>query len=306
MGTITSQVYPRLVTYVVGVTPSAGPFAIPFLFYDNDTVQVFVGGVRIYTYTVTRANEFSLEGNFVTLDDAVANTTVSIWSDTGGTRSTGDTFVQAELSREIDRIYARFQEINERAFFQNVDGSLDATGRKIANVGTPAAAGDAATKGYVDSVTGIDQAAEAAASAAAAAASEANAAASESAAVAAASQTATDRAVTEALRGAADSVVIARFVFTASAGQTVFTGADDAAQVLAFNPGNALVLLNGVFLIEGTDFTATGGNTVTLAVAVDAGDQLIVVNFSPGTADIWVGTTPPPDPAVGDLWVDTT
>ncbi len=114
MPTLNTQEYPRFATYTVGATSSTGPFNIPFPFQDNDEVAVWVNGVDEPNITITQASLYSTSGNFVTLDVAVTNATVIVWSDTGMDRSTGDTFVIAELSKEIDRIFANFQEASER------------------------------------------------------------------------------------------------------------------------------------------------------------------------------------------------
>ena len=113
MTVISNLVYPRLVAYTVGATPSTGPFDIPFPFYDDDTVSVFIDGTEISAYTITKASEFGTEGNFVTLDAVTSNSEVIIQSTTSSTRSTGESFVQAQLSQELDRVFARFQEIAE-------------------------------------------------------------------------------------------------------------------------------------------------------------------------------------------------
>lgn len=112
MPIITTE-FTRLVKYAVGPTASAGPFDIPFPFYDDDTVNVMVDGVPEANFTITKASELSIEGNFVTLDVAVSNATVMIYSDTGIVRTTGDTFSQADLSKEVDRLLALFQEFEE-------------------------------------------------------------------------------------------------------------------------------------------------------------------------------------------------
>lgn len=60
-------------------------------------------------------------------------------------------------------------------------------------------------------------------------------------------------------------------VSTATAGQTVFVTTN------AYTPGtnNIAVYRNGLKLIVGQDYTETNGNTVTLTVGADAGDQLV-------------------------------
>lgn len=78
--------------------------------------------------------------------------------------------------------------------------------------------------------------------------------------------------------------------YTATAGQTAFTGADLNNQVLACNPADMDVRLNGVTL-DLTDWTATA-TTVTLAVAATAGDEVTVaVRQTFEVADTYAKTT---------------
>ncbi len=67
-----------------------------------------------------------------------------------------------------------------------------------------------------------------------------------------------------------------RFDFTATAGQTAFTGSDEHGQTLAFVAAVAKVYLNGVLLQSGTDYTTTSGTTITLASGAVGGDLLTV------------------------------
>ena len=76
--------------------------------------------------------------------------------------------------------------------------------------------------------------------------------------------------------GAAGSNAIDTFTFTATNGQTVFTGADNNSQTLSYSVGNTLVFLNGILLKETTDYTATNGSSVTLQTGANATDELTV------------------------------
>ena len=62
-------------------------------------------------------------------------------------------------------------------------------------------------------------------------------------------------------------------VFTATAGQTAFTG-------LTYSPNRVHVFQNGVRLVDGTDYTATDGNSLTLTVGASVNDQVVVVSYS--------------------------
>ena len=69
--------------------------------------------------------------------------------------------------------------------------------------------------------------------------------------------------------------------YTATSGQTTFSGADDNAKTLSFNSqGMVQVFLNGSQIMLGVDYTAAS-NAITLVEAASAGDQLQVWSFSP-------------------------
>ena len=69
------------------------------------------------------------------------------------------------------------------------------------------------------------------------------------------------------------------YEYTATAGQTTFTGADNNSATLTYTTGNILVSLNGVILDNGSDYTATSGSSIVLASAAASGDHLAVVAF---------------------------
>ena len=73
---------------------------------------------------------------------------------------------------------------------------------------------------------------------------------------------------------------MSEFEFTATAGQTVFTGSDNNGATLAVASGNSIVTLNGVILDNGSDYTATSNAGVTLTTAAAASDHLAVITFS--------------------------
>lgn len=68
--------------------------------------------------------------------------------------------------------------------------------------------------------------------------------------------------------------------YTATAGQTTFSGADVNGLVLAYLAGGLVVALNGVIIVNGVDYTATNGVTVVLGSGATAGDTLEVYAFS--------------------------
>ena len=87
--------------------------------------------------------------------------------------------------------------------------------------------------------------------------------------------------------------------YTATAGQSVFTGADLDNNVLACNPADMIVHMNGLRL-ESTDYTATSAS-VTLTTAATAGDEVTVTSFVTfEVADTYTKT------AADDRYVNTT
>ena len=74
-----------------------------------------------------------------------------------------------------------------------------------------------------------------------------------------------------------------RFIFTASGSETSVT-LDDAGRGIVYTPGQVDVYLNGVKLVNGTDFTATSGSSITGLSALSASDVVEIVAldaFSP-------------------------
>ncbi len=75
-----------------------------------------------------------------------------------------------------------------------------------------------------------------------------------------------------------------KFDYTASQGQTAFTGADDDGKVLAFTTGQIEVYVNGI-LMDDSDFTTTGTGTVTLVSAANLNDVVNIVSFESNIPD---------------------
>jgi hypothetical protein len=69
-----------------------------------------------------------------------------------------------------------------------------------------------------------------------------------------------------------------RFEYTATAGQTTFSGADSNGNTLAYDAGYIDVYLNGVKLAN-ADYTASSGNSVVLNTGASLNDILMVVAF---------------------------
>ena len=122
MSTYTSTQTPRQVNYTT-TTAFAGPFSIPFTFLDDDQVECYVNGVKTTAFGLTKSSEYSIEGNSLTLEAAVANSTVSIISNSGQTRSTTDVFALSALSKEIDQIYFVLQEVKQLGIYKSPDAT---------------------------------------------------------------------------------------------------------------------------------------------------------------------------------------
>ena len=75
-------------------------------------------------------------------------------------------------------------------------------------------------------------------------------------------------------------VGIAEYDYTASAGQTTFTGADDNAQTLGYQANSIEVFLNGVLLDPAVDYTANNGTSIVLTSGAANNDLLQVVAFT--------------------------
>ena len=67
-----------------------------------------------------------------------------------------------------------------------------------------------------------------------------------------------------------------QFDFTATQGQTAFTGADDDGKTLGFTEGQIQVYVNGI-LMDVSDYTTSNTNTVTLVSAANLNDIITVV-----------------------------
>ncbi len=69
-----------------------------------------------------------------------------------------------------------------------------------------------------------------------------------------------------------------RFEYTATAGQTTFTGADSNSQTLAYDAGFIDLYVNGIKLAN-SDFTATSGSSVILGSAAAVNDIISIVAY---------------------------
>lgn len=73
---------------------------------------------------------------------------------------------------------------------------------------------------------------------------------------------------------------VTRYFYTASAGQTVFSGTDDNGNTMVFNSGNEVVTLNGVQIERGNDYTVSDVGEITLTVAASLNDSVNIISYS--------------------------
>ena len=81
------------------------------------------------------------------------------------------------------------------------------------------------------------------------------------------------------LRASRTTLSISRLDYTATQGQTAFTGLDDNGNTLSYSVGKIQVFLNGILMLDTTDYAATNGATITLVTAADSDDKLSVIKY---------------------------
>ena len=74
---------------------------------------------------------------------------------------------------------------------------------------------------------------------------------------------------------------ISVYEYTATAGQTVISGADENSNTLSYTPGKVLVFLNGVLMDNrtSTDYTETNTTTITFSAALQVSDTVIIKSY---------------------------
>ena len=74
--------------------------------------------------------------------------------------------------------------------------------------------------------------------------------------------------------------VRSRYYYTATAGATSLSGADDNSNTLVYSDGNYVdVSLNGISLVAGTDYNTSTANTISGLSALSSGDIVEVVVY---------------------------
>jgi len=69
------------------------------------------------------------------------------------------------------------------------------------------------------------------------------------------------------------------FKYTATAGQTTFTGADGGGATLAYDPNSTIVTYNGIILESTSEYTATNGTSVVLTAGAEVGAEVNILAF---------------------------
>jgi len=88
----------------------------------------------------------------------------------------------------------------------------------------------------------------------------------------------------------AGGVSLLMYEYTATSGQTTFSGSDDNANTLSYTIDNIIVTLNGVVL-DPDDYTATNGTSIVLGTGAALNDELNVVAFKSFTTADMVSAT---------------
>jgi len=83
---------------------------------------------------------------------------------------------------------------------------------------------------------------------------------------------------------------ITTYMYTATAGQTAFTGSDDNSQTLTFDNQSIMVTYNGVMLEKGSEFTVAA-NTVTLLAGAEVNAEVNVIVFNNASLGGYVKST---------------
>ena len=92
--------------------------------------------------------------------------------------------------------------------------------------------------------------------------------------------------------GLIPSATFKRFEYTATNGQTTFSGNDNGSQSLSYVTGNILVYLNGVLLDDTVDYVASNGTSVVLQDGATTSDLLTIISYNKniGTGNTTIDT----------------
>lgn len=122
MAHITISEQERREYFVVGGTPSTGPFNFSFTFFDVDEIIVYEDGVLVdaadYTLTPNTDYEGGYNGGSITLDSTTVSVTMTIARESELTRDsdfpTSGVFNITTLNTTLDRIFVALQDLEDR------------------------------------------------------------------------------------------------------------------------------------------------------------------------------------------------
>ena len=89
----------------------------------------------------------------------------------------------------------------------------------------------------------------------------------------------------------AGNVSLILYEYTATSGQTTFSGSDDNSATLSYTVDNLQVVMNGVIL-DPSDFTATNGTSVVLASGAATNDLVNIYAFKSFTCLLYTSPSP--------------
>jgi len=96
-----------------------------------------------------------------------------------------------------------------------------------------------------------------------------------------------DILVVETFSGTQGVGSMSTFRYTATAGQLTFSGSDVNNTSLNYKPGDIIVSLNGIILVDSADYTATNGTSIVLQDSAALNDEIIISAFTPDTERKW-------------------
>ena len=96
-----------------------------------------------------------------------------------------------------------------------------------------------------------------------------------------------DILVVETFSGTQGVGSMSTFRYTATDGQLTFSGSDVNNTSLNYKPGDIIVSLNGIILVDSADYTATNGTSIVLQDSAALNDELIISAFTPDTERKW-------------------
>ena len=76
------------------------------------------------------------------------------------------------------------------------------------------------------------------------------------------------------------NAITKEFIYTATSGQTDFSGADSTGSIMSYDSNTVEVYANGIRLFKGGDYTASNSTNIVLDDSIGTGSQLVIVDLS--------------------------